>query len=45
MDGRVDAAVLDPARMQGGRSAELDLRPFEIADLDRPQPMSEGNKD
>jgi hypothetical protein len=29
--------------MQRGRSAEFDLRPFEIANLDSPQPMSEGD--
>jgi hypothetical protein len=38
---RVDArlAILDAPDMQGGGPAELDLGPFKIANLSRPQPM------
>ena len=38
-------AVLGAADVQRGRSAELDLRPFQIADLDRPEAMPEGDQD
>src|SRR6185437_8140915 len=43
---RVNArlAILDPADMQGRRSAELHLRPFQVADFRSPQAMPEGNQ-
>jgi hypothetical protein len=38
-------AVLDPADMQGSGPAELNLAPFQIANLAGPQAVSEGNQD
>jgi hypothetical protein len=43
MDARL--AVLDAPDMQGSRSAELHLRPFQVADLGCPQPVPEGDQD
>jgi hypothetical protein len=43
VNGRL--AVLGPANMQRCRSAKLDLRPFQIADLDCPETMPEGDYD
>ena len=43
MHGRL--AVLDPAHVQRSRAAELDLRPFQIANLGSPQAMPEGDED
>jgi hypothetical protein len=44
---RMDAwlAVLDAADMQGSRSAELHLRPFQVAYFGSPQPVPEGDQD
>ena len=38
-------AVFRPPHMQRGRPAELDLRPFQIGNLDSPQAMPEGDQD
>jgi hypothetical protein len=40
MHGRL--AVLGPADVQRGIPAPFDLRPFQVAHLDRPQAMPEG---
>jgi hypothetical protein len=36
-------AILDAADMQGGRPAELDLRPFQVTDFGGSQPMPQGD--
>src|SRR6516225_7786680 len=38
-------AVLRPADVQRRIAAPLDLRPFKVGDLDRPQAVPEGNQD
>jgi hypothetical protein len=38
-------AVLHPAEVQGRRSAELDLGPFQVGYLSSPQAMAEGHQD
>ena len=38
-------AILGPANMQRGSAIKLDLRPFQIANLDRAQAMPIGDQD
>ena len=42
---RARLAVLHPAHVEGWRPAKLDLGPFQITNLDRPQAMPEGDQD
>jgi hypothetical protein len=44
---RVNArlAILDAPDVQRGRPAELDLRPFQVADFTSPQPVPERDQD